>query len=173
MRQSGAVPRLLCMCSWIQTELFGNVDHLPRITQTGHWGWGQTYIDGGRSCRLGCFHHVSKVPNFTCQQLPCPHTVFPSVHWGHQWFSGASSILQYLFPLGYLLLKVCPMPCPITQLKIPFHMKIFTFLFFEESCSAIPCLLYNRPLLPRSSAHPCPAQRPLWLPLLSKSGQGH
>lgn len=77
---------------------------------------GSDLHDGRRSCRPGCFHHVFKVPSVTHQQLPCSHTVFPSVRWGHQWFSGASSILPYLLSPGHLLLKVCPMPCP------PFHM---------------------------------------------------
>lgn len=43
-RQSGGVPRPVCICSWIQTELLGNADHLPRVTQIGCWGWGQTYM---------------------------------------------------------------------------------------------------------------------------------
>lgn len=79
----------MCTHSWIQTELLGNTDRTLRLGLDLH--------DGGRSSRLGCLHHVSKVPNFTCLQLPCPHTVFSSVHWGHQWFLGASSILGYLF----------------------------------------------------------------------------
>lgn len=73
---------------------------------------GSDLHDGRRSCRLGCFHHVFKVPNFTCQQLPCPHTVSkcllgPSVVFGCQLYPAVplSSWVSAAEGLS------CAMPC--------------------------------------------------------------
>lgn len=120
--------------------------------------------DGGRSSRLGCSYHVSKVPNFTCLQLPCPHTVFSSVHWGHQWLLGVS------FILGYLFSSWASADVGLSH-ALPCHSRegSFSCAGFEGPCPAILCLVYDSPL--SSEAHPCPAQKPLWLLLFSESGR--
>lgn len=92
----------MCTCSRIQTELLGSAVHLLGVTQTGHWGVGLDLNDGGWSCRLGCFHGVSKVSNFSCQQLPwSPHCISkcllgPSKVFGRQLYPGVA-----LFLLGF------------------------------------------------------------------------
>lgn len=128
----GCIPgsKLSSLAIW--TVCLDNTDRTLRM--------GLDSYDGGRIC----LHHVSKVPSFTCLQLPCPHTVFSSICWDHQWFSGASSTLGYLFFFWASAAEGL-------SHALPYHSLEVSFLHagFEDPCSAILRFMYDTVHCPR------------------------